>query len=80
MLRNVALTAPYMHDGSIPTLDAVIRFYDAGGVPNETLDPLMRPLGLSGDEQADLVAFLEALTGSNVANLVARARVTPIGN
>jgi cytochrome c peroxidase len=80
MLRNVALTAPYMHDGSLATLEEVIRFYDAGGIPNETLDPLMRPLGLTGSEQTELVEFLEALTGGNVAALAARARATPIGN
>jgi cytochrome c peroxidase len=63
-LRNVALTAPYFHDGSARTLAEVIEFYDRGGVPNDTLDIFMTTLELTEDEQADLVAFLEALTGS----------------
>jgi cytochrome c peroxidase len=79
-LRNVALTAPYMHDGSLPTLDDVVGFYDEGGVPNEGLDPLIRPLGLATAERDDLVAFLRALTGSNVPDLVADARSVPVGN
>ncbi len=78
-LRNVALTAPYMHNGSLPTLDAVVAFYDAGGVPNEVLDPLVRPLGLSAAERADLVAFLRSLTGANVDVLIADAFTAPIG-
>jgi len=78
-LRNVALTAPYMHNGSLPTLDAVVAFYDAGGVPNELLDPLVRPLGLSAAERADLVAFLRSLTGANVDILIADAFTAPSG-
>jgi cytochrome c peroxidase len=65
-LRNVALTAPYMHDGSLSTLQDVVEFYDRGGVPNETLDPRIRPLDLSPVEIGQLVAFLESLTGSDV--------------
>jgi cytochrome c peroxidase len=79
-LRNVALTAPYMHDGSLATLEDVVVFYDAGGVPNEVLDPLIRPLGLLADERDDLVAFLEALTDSDVDTLVSDALAAPIGN
>jgi cytochrome c peroxidase len=63
-LRNVALTWPYLHDGSAPSLDEVIALYDRGGEPNANLDPLMRPLGLTGAEREDLKAFLEALTGT----------------
>ena len=62
-LRNVALTAPYMHDGSFATLEAVIDFYDCGGSPNLRLDPEIRPLGLRLDQKKALVAFLNALTG-----------------
>ena len=78
-LRNVALTAPYMHNGSLPTLDAVVAFYDAGGVRNEVLDPLLRPLGLSPAERADLVAFLRSLTGADLDILTADAFAAPIG-
>jgi cytochrome c peroxidase len=63
-LRNVANTYPYMHDGKTPTLEAVVKFYDSGGIPNPNLDPLIKPLGLSATEQKDLVTFLkQALTG-----------------
>jgi cytochrome c peroxidase len=79
-LRNVALTAPYMHDGSMASLREVIEFYNAGGVPNEVLDPLIRPLGLSENEIADLVAFLESLTGGNVDELVEDAFAAPVGD
>lgn len=78
-LRNVALTAPYMHDGSLPTLRAVLLFYNRGGVPNEVLDPLISPLGLSDAEIDDLLAFLQSLTGSNVDALVSDAHAAPIG-
>ncbi len=78
-LRNVALTAPYMHDGSLKSLRDVLAFYDRGGVDNEVLDPLIRPLGLSESEIDDLLAFLHSLTGSNVGELVADAHAAPIG-
>lgn len=79
-LRNVALTAPYMHDGSIGTLREVIEYYDAGGAPNPLLDPRVRPLGLTPQEMEDLTAFLRSLTGSNVATLVADALAAPVGD
>lgn len=64
-LRNVALTAPYMHDGSMATLEAVVDFYIEGGRPNPWLSPRIRPVPLSPAERADLLAFLrEGLTGS----------------
>ncbi|MBI4266281.1 MAG: c-type cytochrome [Acidobacteria bacterium] len=62
-LREVARTPPYMHDGSLRTLDAVVRFYDRGGRMNPHLDPAVRPLGLSRNERHALVAFLHSLTG-----------------
>jgi cytochrome c peroxidase len=80
ILRNVALTAPYMHDGSLPTLRDVIEHYDAGGVAHDGLDPRIRPLGLSDREIGDLVAFLESLTGDNVADLVDDVRSERTGN
>jgi cytochrome c peroxidase len=79
-LRNVALTAPYMHDGSLPTLHEVVSFYDRGGVPNENLSPLIRPLGLTATEKDDLVAFLHNLTGSEVERLVKDALAAEIGD
>ena len=61
-LRNVALTAPYMHDGSQPTLQSVIKFYNEGGGKGPNLDPLIKPLELNEKEVSDLLAFLHALT------------------
>lgn len=78
-LRNVALTAPYMHNGQLATLRDVIEFYDQGGVPNELLSPFIRPLGLSETEKADLLTFLQSLTGHNVADIVADAFAAQIG-
>jgi cytochrome c peroxidase len=62
-LRDIALTAPYMHDGSEATLLDVINFYDKGGEPNPYLDGGIVPLKLTEQEKQDLVAFLESLTG-----------------
>lgn len=61
-LRNVAGTSPYMHDGSLPDLAAVLEHYDRGGSPNPLLDPRLRPLGLTTAEKEDLLAFLGSLT------------------
>lgn len=61
-LRNVAVTAPYMHDGTLPTLEAVVAHYDRGGAGTPNQDPAVRPLRLTAAERAALVAFLEALT------------------
>lgn len=79
-LRNVAVTPPYMHDGSLTTLADVIEFYDRGGVPNEGLDPAIHPLGLNGEEKAALVAFLESLTGDNLEVLTLDAFSADIGD
>ena len=62
-LRDVPLTAPYMHDGSLPTLTDVIDFYDRGGVPNPALDKEIAVLRLSSREKEALLAFLQALMG-----------------
>ncbi len=74
-LRNVAVTAPYMHDGSIATLREVVDHYNNGGVTHEG-DPVndflsggIRPLDLTDDEIDDLVAFMEALTSPQFATL-----------
>ena len=79
-LRNSAVTSPYMHDGSLATLAKVIEFYNAGGVPNEGLDPRIRALDLTPEQKQDLIAFLESLTGSNLDALAADARLAPIGD
>ena len=63
-LRSITETAPYMHDGVFKTLEDVIEFKDKGGGPNSHLSPLMKPLGLTPDEKADLLVFLKALTGA----------------
>jgi len=62
-LREIARTAPYMHDGSLATLEEVIDFYDGGGHANPYLDTQVRPLRLSEREKSALVAFLQALSG-----------------
>ncbi len=62
-LRNIALTAPYMHDGSQKTLRAVVDFYVGGGSSNPNLDKEIKQLHLNDAERNDLVAFLESLTG-----------------
>ena len=79
-MRNIALTAPYMHDGSISTLAEIIEFYNQGGIGNELRDTLVRPLNLSKEEASKLLAFLNALTGDNVDKLVSDAFTIPIGN
>jgi cytochrome c peroxidase len=61
-LRDVARRAPYMHDGSEPTLEAVIDLYDRGGIDRPSRSELIKPLGLTAQEKNDLVAFLETLT------------------
>jgi cytochrome c peroxidase len=66
-LRNIAATAPYMHDGSLATLWDVMDHYNKGGVPNPNLDGGMQRLGLTEPQIDDLVAFMEALTSSNIA-------------
>ena len=62
-VRNVALTAPYMHDGSMDTLEEVVEWYNKGGHPSRHLSSKIRPLNLTDQEQADLVEFMRACTG-----------------
>jgi cytochrome c peroxidase len=61
-LRNVALTGPYMHDGSMATLEEVVEHFAIGGVADPNKDPLVQPLDLSAQDRSDLVALLRALT------------------
>ena len=62
-VRNVTLSAPYMHDGSQATLEEVVDWYDKGGHPNPYLSDKVKKLNLTKQEKADLVAFMKALTG-----------------
>lgn len=61
-LRGVALTAPYMHDGSLGTLEEVAEFYRQGGRSNDNLDPALAPLEMSAQDARNLLAFLRALS------------------
>ncbi len=79
-LRNITLTSPYMHDGSLATLRDVVEFYNGGGIPNENLDPRIMPLNLDEREISDLVEFLRSLTGANVRELVLDAFAAPVGD
>ena len=76
-LRNLTLTAPYMHDGSEKTLRGVVDFYDRGGNANPYLDGGMRPLALSEQEKADLVALLESFTSSDLGRFAELDRPAP---
>ena len=76
-LRNVALTAPYMHDGSEATLEDVIAFYDRGGNPNPYLDGGMRPLGLTDSEKADLAELLKTFTSRDLERFESLNNVSP---
>lgn len=62
-LREISRTAPYMHDGSLATLQDVIEYYDRGGSRNPHLDAELHPLRLTRDEKTALIAFLGSLTG-----------------
>jgi cytochrome c peroxidase len=68
-LRDVLLTGPYMHDGSLETLWDVVEFFNKGGERNPFLDAEMKPLGLTASEVDDLVNFLGALTSDRSAEL-----------
>ena len=78
-LRNVALTGPYMHDGSLATLKEVVAFYAEGGGADPAQDPRTQSLQLAQADQEALVAFLETLTSSHVDALVSDARSVTIG-
>jgi cytochrome c peroxidase len=73
-LRNVAQTGPYLHNGSLATLEAVIDAYDRGGAELAGKSPLIKPLRLSQDDKRALAAFLRALDSPHLGALVAQAR------
>jgi cytochrome c peroxidase len=62
-LRDIALTAPYMHNGAYSTLEEVIEHYNRGGITKENLSPKIKKLNLTNGEKSDLLAFLKSLTG-----------------
>jgi cytochrome c peroxidase len=68
-LRNIANTAPYMHDGKVKTLKAVVDFYAGGGNSNPYLDKEIRSIQLTGQDRSDLVEFLKSLTGEMPPNV-----------
>jgi cytochrome c peroxidase len=71
-VRNAALTPPYMHDGSVATLEEVVEWYDKGGHPNPHLSDKMRPLNLTAEEKTDLVEFMKACTSPTSPVQIAR--------
>ena len=79
-LRNIELSAPYMHNGKLASLEEVIEFYDKGGIQNPRLSPLINALALERREKQALLAFLKTLTGANVAELTRDAFAAPVGD
>jgi cytochrome c peroxidase len=69
-LRDIARTAPYMHDGSLKTLEEVVDFYDKGGLPNKNLDERMKKLNLTAQDKKDLVEFMKSLNGESWQSIV----------
>ncbi len=69
-LRDAARRAPYMHDGSLPTLQGVIDLYNRGGIDRPSRDQLIHPLGLTEGEKADLIAFIGTLSSAPEAETV----------
>jgi len=76
-LRNVALTASYMHNGALLTLEEVIDYYGRGGTGAEGQDPRISPLHLTSEEKKALLAFLRSLTGDNVKVLAQETAPDP---
>ncbi|MCI0423809.1 MAG: cytochrome-c peroxidase [Acidobacteria bacterium] len=74
-LREVSRTAPYMHDGSLPTLEDVVEHYNRGGNRNPHLDPDIQPLNLTMKEKNALISFLKSLTGSVTPTLPFRRKM-----
>lgn len=70
-LREIARTSPYLHDGSLKTLEEVVEFYNKGGIKNPNLDKEMKPLNLNEEEKRDLVEFLKTLNGEGWQQITA---------
>jgi cytochrome c peroxidase len=79
-LRNVALTFPYMHDGSLASLREVVDFYDGGNGDDPQRDSHLRKLNLSKQQKQQLIAFLESLTSANAEALAKQARTPFVSN
>ena len=73
-LRNVELTAPYMHNGTFETLEDIVAYYGDGGFRHFGIDRLVRDLRLTDAEKAALVAFLKSLTAGNIKALIVEAQ------
>lgn len=67
-LRNIAHTAPYMHDGRFETLEEVVDHYNSGGFPTDNRHPLLRPLGLTPKQKSQILDFLHTLTDTTFLN------------
>ncbi|WP_426437283.1 cytochrome-c peroxidase [Bradyrhizobium genosp. P] len=71
-LRDVARRGPYMHDGSVATLEDVIELYNTGGIDRPSRSPQIKPLSLTASEKKDLIAFLQTLTASSPTSVAPR--------
>lgn len=69
-LRNIAVTAPYMHDGRFLTLEEVLEHYNSGGQPGFNVNPNVRPLHLSKEDMEDVIAFLHTLTDRSLVQVI----------
>lgn len=78
-VRDAENTAPYMHDGSLATLEQVVEHYNKGGNPNPALDKDIKKLNLTDQEKADVVAFMKALTGERIKLTLPTLPVGPDG-
>jgi cytochrome c peroxidase len=76
-LRNIELTAPYFHNGRAATLKDVLAFYSKGGGDDPRRDWELLPLGLTDDEQSDLIEFLKTLTSDDVRRMGKDGRLEP---
>lgn len=79
-LRNIAVTAPYMHDGSLPTLEAVVVHYASGGAPGRFKSNRLTGFAITPEETADLIAFLQSLTDQRFLANPAFSAPSPGGN
>ena len=79
-LRNVSLTAPYMHDGHLATLESVLKNYNSGGIHSANQDPKIRTLNLSDQDISDIIEFLKTLTDYSFVTDKAQRYTNPWGN